>query len=442
MAHLKIPYETPERTGVFLDLEVPDENLWIQCIPREPDPIPNLPQAVEKAVESPVEGPKFSELLRRGRKVTFITENQFRAAPARDILPALVKMARQAGCELSIVIGCAALPPLNPEEIEEKLGPDLAKSGIPIFCNDVNAPEQFRFKGVTKAGTPLFVHQKVAGADVIVTISTTQATVWGYGGSGMIIPAVSGSETIELNHLMSISPDCIPGNNDCLMQRDKYEALEIVGVHMAVNVIVSNQGGVIFLNAGAPVISHKEAVRYYNQIYQFVLPELNQKKADIAIAGTSAVADHLFFHSGWAVANCDPVVRDGGIIMLATACPGYGDWPGFVRMDVLRPYLAAPGKNRVRALKDFYQQIVSGKKSFAWYKIYEVLARKDVWLVTDPVNLPLCKEIGLTAFASMAEAFSRAMDRCGRDAQVAFIPYGRYTIIKSGLRRETHGEDH
>lgn len=431
VALLKIPYETPEKIGASLKLEVPDENLYLQCIPQEPAPIPNLRRATERVVESPLAGPKFSELLQLGRKVTFITENQFRAAPARDILPFLVQTAKQAGCDLSIVIGCGALPPLKPEEIEEKLGSDLVKSGIPIYCNDIEKTEQYQFSGVTRAGTPLFLHQRVAEADVVVTVSTTQSTVWGYGGSGMIIPAVSGNETIELNHLMSLAPDCIPGNNDCLMQQDKYEALEMAGVNMAINVIVNNQGGVIFLNAGSPVKSHKEAVQYYNQVYQFVLPGLGQKKADVAIAGTSAVTDHLFFHNGWAVANCAPAVRDGGIIILATPSPGYGDWPGFARMEVLRAYLPPTPENQLRALKDFYHHIVSGKKSFAWFKIYEVMARKEVWVVTDPVNLSICKEIHLKAYTSIAEAFTLAMDRLGPKARIAFIPYGRYTIIKT-----------
>ena len=107
-------------------------------------------------------------------------------------------------------------------------------------------------------------------------------------------------------------------------------------------------------------------------------------------------------------------------------------------MEVLRAYLPPTPKNQLRALKDFYQHIVSGKKSFAWYKIYGVMARKEVWVVTDPVNLSLCNEIGLTAYASMTEALAKAMNRCGGDARIAFIPYGRYTIIKPN-RKEIHG---
>jgi nickel-dependent lactate racemase len=430
MAKLKIPYETAEETGVFLDLDVPDKNLLIQCIPQEPDPIRDLKKTAEDAVESPIHGPKFSELIQGGKKITFMTENQFRAAPARDILPGLVEKAKQAGCDISIIIGCGKVPPLTPEEIEEKLGADLAKSGIPIFCNDVSKPEDYRYVGVTNAGTPVFIHRAVADAEVTVSISTTQATLWGYGGSGMINPAVAGNETIETNHVMALAPDCIPGNNDCRIQLDKYEALELCKVSMGVNLIVDNKNQVIYLNAGSPVESHKEAVRRYNEIYEFSAPQLNRGKADIAITGSSAPTNHLFFHTGWAVVNCDPVVRDGGIIIQTTPCPGYGDWPGFALMDLMKPYLPASKENTVKAFRDFYSRETELWAACIWFKIYEVMTRKEVWIVTEKGNIPFCQEIGLTTFESVEDAFAQAMKKCGDNAQVAFIPYGRYTVVK------------
>jgi len=39
MATLKIPYETAEETGVYLELDVPDKNIMFQFIPQEPAPI-------------------------------------------------------------------------------------------------------------------------------------------------------------------------------------------------------------------------------------------------------------------------------------------------------------------------------------------------------------------------------------------------------------------
>lgn len=430
MATIKVPYEKAEESGVYLELEVPDKDLLFEAIPQEPEPIEDLPGAVERAVESPIEGPSFSELIGSGQKVTFITENQYRAAPARDILPGLIEKAKQARCEISIIIGGGTLPPLSREEMEAKLGAKVVNSGIPIFSNNVNEPEKFRYIGVTRAGTPLFVHEVVTEADVVITISTTQATPWGYGGAGMIIPAVVDNVTTEINHMTLLASDCIVGNNDCLMQLDKYEALEMLNVQMAINVIVDNHKRVIFLNAGSPVKSHKAAVQYYNEIYEFSVPALSHQKADIAITGSTAATNHFFFHTGWAVSNCSPAVRDGGIIIIASPCPGYGGLPGFTRMEVLRDYLPASKENQGKAIRELYKRIVSGKWAFTWYKIYEVMPQKDVWIVTDKANLSLCRKIGLTAYESIVEAYREAIKRIGDGGKVAFIPYGRYTIIK------------
>jgi hypothetical protein len=58
------------------------------------------------------------------------------------------------------------------------------------------------------------------------------------------------------------------------------------------------------------------------------------------------------------------------------------------------------------------------------------MTRKEVWVVTDKSNLDSCKDIGITAFVSVEEAFQQAMKRCGDEARVAFVPYGRYSVLK------------
>lgn len=399
----------------------------------EPDPVADVGLALREAVEQPHSGPKFSELIKDGKKLTIATENQFRAAPAKLMLPYLVKEAQRAGCEVSIIIGSGKVGLLNDEAIREKLGDEIVDSGINIAHNDVSQPQNYRYLGITRAGTPLFVHKMVADADVVVTISTTQATLWGYGGSGMIIPAVSGDETIEINHVMSLAPDCVPGNNECRMQQDKYEALQIAGINMGINVVVDNHGQVLWINAGEPVVSHKEAVRYYDQIYRFQVPVLKQDRADVVITGTSVATNTLFLHTGWASRNCDPAVRDQGIIIHASPCPGYQDKPGFAIMDVMKAYLPASRTMLVKAIKDFYKRQSRAEELWlgcVWFKVYEVMTRKKVWIVTDDVNLEFCQQIGLRAFTSITEAYETALQVIGQDVKVGFVPYGRYSIIE------------
>ncbi|MFH1242223.1 MAG: lactate racemase domain-containing protein [Pseudomonadota bacterium] len=427
MANIQVPFETAEETGVTLSLEIPDKNFTESFVPEEPKGIGDLESALLRAVERPVGGKKFSELVRRGVKVTFVTENQFRAAPANQLLKPLLKRAKDAGAEVSLAIGCGKVPALSPEEIEEKLGKEVVDMGIPIECNDVAQAGNYTFLGITSAGTPLWVLNSVAKADVVITISTTQATLWGYGGSGMIIPAVTGNETTEINHIMSVAPDCVPGNNDCRMQLDKYEALKMAGVDMGINVIVANNWDIIYINAGDPVMSHKEAVQFYEGIYRFDAKRLG--KFDIVIAGSTAPTDHLFFHTGWAVVNCSPICKEGGTIIFSSPCPGYHDWPGFALMDLMKEYMPPTPETHERVLKSFYVKERELWAGCIWYPLFRSMLHRDVQIVTRPENVEMAKNAGLNVGVSLEETLKKALAKHGENARVAFVPYGRYTVF-------------
>jgi nickel-dependent lactate racemase len=429
MAKIQVPFETAEESGVYLELEVPDQNLVQSFIPKEPGPLADVAAATAYAVEHPLGSKPLSKLVRQGDKVVIMTENQFRAAPAHQILPPILDTVRAAGAEVSIAIGNGKVPPLSPEEIEHKLGKDVVASGIPIVCNDVSKPENYGYLGTTTRGVPLFVLKTVAEADVKITISTTQATLWGYGGSGMIIPAVAGNETIEINHVFSLPNDCRPGNNDCHMQQDKYEAARIAGTDLGVHVIVDNGFKVTYLGAGDFVEAHKAAVKAYDETYRFSATQFAGAPADIVITGSSAPTNHLFFHTGWAVVNCDPICKDGGTIIQATPCPGYGDWPGFALMDLMSEYVPPSSENVAKALKAFYAKDRELWAGCIWWKIYEVMTRKHVSIVTNKENLEMSRGAGLDATDSLQEAFEAALKRHGPNARVAFVPYGRYTVL-------------
>lgn len=427
MARIDVPYETAEESGVTLSLDIPDGNLAAQYVPLEPKGIEDLEAALLNAVESPWYGKKFSDLVKEGSTVAFLTENQFRAAPTNKLLLPLIKKARDAGADVRVAIGCGKVPPLSPEEIKEKLGPEIDAMDIPVVCNDVGQADKYAFLGNTSAGTPVWVLKSVLEADVIISISTTQATLWGYGGSGMIIPAVSGNETIETNHIMSLAPDCLPGNNDCAMQLDKYEALEMVGVDMGVNVIVANNWDVVYVNAGHPVASHQAAVDYYDDIYRFNVED--QGEYDIVIAGSSAPTDHLFFHTGWAVVNCRPLAKENGTIIFCSPCPGYHDWPGFALMDLMKEYMPPSPENHEKLMRAFFQRDRELWAGCIWYPIYRTLLNRDVQIVTREENLATARDIGLNADSSLEGVFEEAMKKHGPKARVAYVPFGRYSVF-------------
>ena len=429
MVMLNIPYASAEEKENYLQLSVKKKNLIASFIPDEGNKIVNIHNAVTQAIEHPVTGDSIDEILNGSKKVTIITENQFRQAPVHEVLEVLLKKIKQHGASASIIIGCGKIPALSQEEILEKLGPDVVQTGVPVYCNDVSYAENYRYQGITSHGIAVSVHKVVDEADVILSVSTTQATLWGYGGSGMIIPAVSDNDTIEFNHIMSLAPDCVPGNNECAMQKDKYEAAKLTGITMGINLIVDNQFNVTYINAGEFESAHKIAIGEYDKHYRFDASQFKDDKADIVITGSSAPTDHLFFHTGWVGMNCWPIVKQGGTIIFTTPCPGYGDWSGFALMDAIKPFMPPSTSNHRNVLKSFYNRESGLWAGCIWYKMYAAMMHADLYIVTMKKNLEEARSYGLTVFESIDEAYNAAIKKEGESAKVAFVPFGRYTIL-------------
>ena len=427
MSTIHIPFESAEQLGATLPLEIPDSCKLLRFEPKENAALADPGTALLDAVEHPVGGKPLSQIIEGGKKVLIMIENQFRAAPTDVLLPPLVKKLRAAGCEVSIIIGSGKVGPLNEDEIRVKLGGEVYDMHLPVTCNDVSKPENYTFMGITTRGIPLWVHNWVAQADVKITLGTTQATLWGYGGSGMVIPGTAGDETIEMNHIMSLSPTCVPGNNEAAMQLDKYEALKLCGIDMGINVIVSNASEIVHINAGEPEESHRASVEEYDKVYRFRTAE----KADIVICGSTAPTDHLFFHTSWAVVNVDPITKDNGTILFASPCPGYGAWEGFALMDLLKAYMPASPEHNEMALKDFYSHKNELWAGCIWYKVHEVMVRKSCEYITYDENLDFARNVGLAASgpADIQKTFDRLLEKYGPNATVAYVPYGRYTVL-------------
>src|SRR5690348_4069779 len=99
MATYRIPYESldpltigsaDDESKVYrdeLELEIPDANVLAAIYPDEPEPVGDATEAARQALESPVSGPRFSELLAGATKVAIVIDNQFRPTPQSKLLP-------------------------------------------------------------------------------------------------------------------------------------------------------------------------------------------------------------------------------------------------------------------------------------------------------------------------------------------------------------------
>jgi lactate racemase len=453
----RIPYESldpltigsaDDESKVYrdeLELEIADANLLAAVYPDEPEHLPDATAAAAEALESPVEGPRFSELIAGGKSVAIVIDNQFRPTPQSKLLPAVFDALEAAGTTDAVVV-CAngKVFPMSESDIEQKIGKDnlarMERLGIPFVQNEPRNADAYTYVGVSSRGTPVWLHKEVAKRDVKITIGQAQSNHWGAGGGGkLILPGVVSDETIESNHCNFVtSPATHYGALAGPMRSDIDEVAAMCGLDATLNVVLDTRGRVIFINFGAHPTSHRRAIEHFNSIYAYESPVPEKGQADIAVCGVFAPTDHLFFHTGWGCMSADFVLKDGGTLIYCSPSPGVhtevGDFPGLALMDLMKPYMPATSENYERVLKDIHARQIQMWAGCIWVPIYEVMTRKHLKLVTLEDNLELAADIGIDATTSLDDAYAEALAKHGPDAKVIVLPFARYQLPRNAIR--------
>ena len=426
-----------------LELDIPQSNLLAAIYPEEPDPVADATEAARTALESPVAGPRFSELSQASAACAIVIDNQFRPTPQSKLLPPVLDAVEQAGIEAVVVCANGKVFPMSDSDIEQKLGRQnlerMERLGIEFFQNEPRNADMYDYVGVSSRGTPVWLHREVARCDVKLTIGQAQSNHWGAGGGGKLIcPGVVSDETIESNHCAFVpSPQTHYGAYAGPMRSDIDEVATMCGLDVTLNVLLDTRGRVLEAIYGSHPQAHRHAIERFNGIYTYEHPG---EQADIAICGVFAPTDHLFFHTGWGCMSADFVLRDGGTIIYASPSPGVstavGDFPGLALMDLMKPYMPATPENYQRVLKDIHAREIQMWAGCIWVPIYEVMTRKHLKLVTLEENLELAADIGMDATTSLDEAFGEAMERHGSEAKVLVLPYARYQLPRNIVRME------
>ncbi len=425
-----------------LELEIPAGNLLAAVYPEEPDPVASATEAAREALESPVAGPRFSELLAGASSVAIVIDNQFRPTPASKLLPPVLDAIEAAGItDACVTTANGKVFPLSDSDVEQKVGREnldrMERLGIPLFQNEPRNAEAYTYVGVSSRGTPVWLHAEVAKREVRVAIGQAQANHWGYGGGGkLIMPGVVADETIEANHCNFVpSPQTHYGALAGPMRSDIDEIASMCGLSGTLNVLLDTRGRVLEINFGAHPVAHRQSIERFNEIYAYEHPG---ERADIAICGVFAPTDHLFFHTGWGCMSADFVLKDGGSLIYCSPSPGVstamGDFPGLALMDLMKPYMPPTPESYQTILRDIHARKIQMWAGCIWVPIYEVMTRKHLTMVTLEENLEMAADIGIEATTSLGEAFAAAMERHGPDAKVIVLPFARYQLPRNAIR--------
>jgi lactate racemase len=417
---LKHEFYIPYGSGK-VSAQIPEENLAGVFQSKAIPGCDQLGQEIVSALAHPLDTPPIPDLVSTGEKVVILVDDHTRTTPADLILPAMLEELHKGGIreqDITIMITHGTHRFSTEEEVRKKVGNQIY-GRIRIVQHDCTDEQNQVFVGVTSNGTPVWINRLVIETDRCLGIGHIGPSPYaGYsGGVKLIVPGVAALDTINTNHSLVVLGFREFGRTDLPCRVDIEEAASFVKLDLVVNVILSQAEEVVSVLAGTPRCVYQEGVTKAKTIYEVAC----SGNYDIAIAGAYPY-DIDLYQAVRAVEYAEAAVRQGGSILLVSACPsGPGEGEFYQLMA-----------DRQKKSEDFLRDVVrrNGKVTFnvLGYALQRIKSEKVLYLLTDGIPKDQVEEMGFRQVSTLQEGVDELIKRYGRQAKVAVFPHGSTTI--------------
>lgn len=401
--------------------EVPERNLVGVYVPQPVPACADPESEIARALAAPLGTPPLRALVRQGETVVVLVDDHTRATPAAHILPSVLEELLRGGAreeDITIFITHGTHRLSTPAEVQAKVGPEIARR-FRVEQHQCTDESRQVYIGLTRRGTPVWVHRVVAEADRRVGIGHIGPSPYaGYsGGYKLILPGAAALDTINVNHSLVPLGFRQPGRVDLPCRLDIDEAGKMVGLDFVVDVVLSQDEQIVQAFAGAPEAVFQEGVALARTVYEVAVPP----GLDIAVtAGYPYDLD--LYQAVRAVEYADAIVRPGGSILLVAACPEGIGGDDFYRL------MANPARRPDDFLRDVARR--NGMVTFAvlGYALARIRAEKRLYILTGGIPSTALEAMGLTPVPSLQAGIDLLLQQYGPEARLAVFPMGSSTI--------------
>lgn len=399
--------EVPYASGVEI-VEVPDKNLGEIIYPKDIH-TPDKSSIVLEAIERPIKSKPLREFIQGGQEILVIVNDATRPTPSGKIIGVLHEHLQGRNVKYLVATGMHRAP--TSEEYRFIFGDIYESIKANVYAHDAkNSPTVTL--GTSKNGTVLKLNKMVDDADRIIVISSVEPHYFaGYtGGRKSFLPGVSAYETIEQNHKLALSIDAqalrMEGNP---VNEDMEDAMRgLSNKHIfSIMVVLNMHHGTCACFAGDLRESFRRATKKADDVFVINI----RRKAEIVVAVTAFPYDIDLYQSQKALDNAKYAVKDGGAIILVSACrEGVGP-PTF--LDLLGS--AATATEVMEKIRHGYKL---GYHKAA--KMAEIGLKCRMMAVT---KLPpdISRKAHLEPMKDLQEALDTAIRELGESAKVTFI---------------------
>jgi len=398
-------------------------------------PLPDWQGALESALDRPTGAPPLVELARGKRSAAISVCDITRPAPNRLTLPPVLRRLSEAGIpreEITILIATGLHRAATEAEIREICGEEIA-GAYRVVNHDARNLASHRHLGSTQSGTPVYIDERFAGADMHITLGFIEPHLMlGYsGGRKLIAPGLAAQETIKVLHSPKFMRDAraVEGSTeDNPLHRELLEIARMARHDFMLDVALARDRSIAGVFAGDGQLAHRSGVEFVSQ----VLLETLDEPVDAAITTSAGYPlDLTYYQCIKGVTAASHIVKAGGSILLVAECAEGAGAPEFARM--LRGGLSDA---------EFLEGIKGAPVTVdQWQleKLAMVTTRQRLgWYVP---GLPAEYDAGLwgQSYGSVEAAIAGLASTLAPGATIAVIPEGPYVLAKAQAREMAIG---
>jgi nickel-dependent lactate racemase len=413
------------KTG--LAVELPEEFEYRILEAKTATPLPDWQGALEAALDQPSGTPPLTELARGKTSAAISVCDITRPAPNRLTLPPVLRRLEAAGIprdRIVILIATGLHRPATEAEIREICGDGIA-AGYRVENHDARNLASHRSLGATQSGTPVFIDERFAGADLRITLGFIEPHLMlGYsGGRKLVAPGLAAQETIKVLHSPKFMRDvrAVEGSiEDNPLHRELLEIARLAHHDFMLDVALARDRSIAGVFAGDLEAAHRAGVNFVSRA---LLQMLDEPVDAVITTSAGYPLDLTYYQCIKGVTAASHIVKPGGSILLFAACTEGAGAPEFAEM--LRSALSD---------SEFLRKIHGAPVTVDQWQLEKlalVTTRQHLhWYVP---GLPAEYHAGLwgQSHASARAAISALTSALPRGAKIAVIPEGPYVLAKA-----------
>ncbi|MGD9413014.1 MAG: nickel-dependent lactate racemase [Desulfobacterales bacterium] len=312
-------------------IKIPDHTDVTILKPVERATVASIAHSLKETLANPLGCESFRKMLQHAapKTIGIAVPDETRPVPLHAILPLLLEEVRKALPDLAaesitIVIGGGLHSP-SEKHAPAHVVPESIAQGCRVIAHDARQDRMVDY-GLTSRKTPVMINAEYAETEfkiVIGQIDPHQFVGFTGGAKGVVIGCAA-AETIEHNHSLMFHREArvgkISGNP---VREDLNEAGEMVGIHLAINVVLDANKKVVQMVAGQPIRVLETGAETCAAIYGVGIDE----KFDIVIASCGGHPKDICLYQAQKGLNlASQALKPGGHILLLAASPqGVGD---------------------------------------------------------------------------------------------------------------------